>query len=88
MSTFVLLLLQELPGERRRDEYYGSFESELDARDYLLSYGLIKNPIVWRKLIPGTGPFESLCLAGKKPRSASRAEHTQRVEFAILEFGS
>jgi len=82
----VLLHLKELPGGRRRDEHLGVFVSADAARDFLQNYCLLKKPVLWRELNPGSGPFESVCLYGVKPKSVLLASFSKSEDFAILEF--
>jgi hypothetical protein len=88
VNLFVLLLLKTLSGGRRRDEYLGTFDSEEAAREFLLSYGFVGAQGDWRNLFPGTGPFDSLCLYGRKPKQAKISNLSLHQAFAILQFES
>ena len=83
---FVLLFLETKPRGTREDSYLGMFESIVAAEEYLLTHGWLDDELSWREMARGTGPFESICLHGLKPRAALRADLRQNQELALLEF--
>jgi len=78
--------MEETSGGCRQDEYLGVFESADAARQHLVTFGWVNTPLLWQELAAGSGPFESVCLYGMKPKSVLRARYSTREDFAILEF--